>query len=333
MALKAKDLKHAEQIKAGIKGQKKGLKFEKILTDRINAIKKYCFLGEPVPHIVNGKPEIALLTYIVQNEPISKKIIDIKCHWLGGLATSGKGDELFDENGSPITACKSDILIDFVLESKEVKRIGVSVKTCNTSKPTNAQLFCSTAQAFCKMLNDNGVAVSSNFENSLKKFCGNDGFTPAELLSKSQLKQRACDDRRFFYEELGDDFHKEAEELFKNHQDDITRLLLQKAYKNDPYAPTYVFHQRNKSEDINNFPMAIFSVDQLVDLSKQYQGYTQKEYKIKKGTWKSDPNTHLAPRFGCIQFQRLGNKQNATQFQFNLEASYFYKITGQKGPS
>ncbi len=36
---------------------------------------------------------------------------------------------------------------------------------------------------------------------------------------------------------------------------------------------------------------------------------------------------HQAPRFGVIQMQRGGQKQHPEQLQFNLEASYFRKIS------
>ena len=67
-------------------------------------------------------------------------------------------------------------------------------------------------------------------------------------------------------------------------------------------------------------------------LSKKYSGFTKKLYADRKKSRSVEDRKltkgifHEAPRFGIIQFQRLGNKQNATQLQFNLEAGYFYNI-------
>ena len=47
---------------------------------------------------------------------------------------------------------------------------------------------------------------------------------------------------------------------------------------------------------------------------------------VRKGRFKGDPHEHLAPRFGIVQFQPLGNTQNRNQLQFNLEANYFNKL-------
>lgn len=332
MALKARDAKHAAQIKAGTTGQRSGLKFESTLRDRINSLKDLNFLNcnTPCTNIVDGKPEEALLYFIYKNKFSDKKITKVKCYWMGGHATSGKGDVIYDSNNNPIKACKSDIIIDFYHSVDQIDRVGVSVKTCNKKTPTNAQLYCSTALAFCELLRNNGITVTSEIETGLKKFCGNDQFRPIDILKKDVLKNRLSDHSRFYYEELGTTFHNELVELFKLHQDKITRLLLQKAYKTDPYPPSFVFHQRNKFTNINLFPMALFSIDELVTLSKKYCNFTLKDYVVNKGTWKNDPATHKAPRFGCVQFQRLGNKQNATQLQFNLEAAYFYKIIEKK---
>ena len=327
MSQKPKDKVHSKQIDAGISGQRKGLKFESILTTLINQLVKIPNSQNEVDHLIDGFPEISLIKFIAHNEFKGKKLLGVQAFWTGGFSTSSKKSSNI-VNGLNLKSCKSDILLDFEVQGqKEKSRIGVSVKSCNSLKPTNAQLFCSTAQAFCSMLRQNSINVSLNFETSLKKFCGVVGFTPHELLKKEELSSRKSDPRRFFYEELGTDFHKEAEEIFSQNQNTVTKLLLEKAYKDDPYPPSYIFHQRKKSLSLENFPAAIFSIDQLVNLSKNYKDYYTKKYSIKKGTWKSDPNIHQAPRFGCIQFQRLGNKQNATQLQFNLEASYFNKIT------
>ena len=65
---------------------------------------------------------------------------------------------------------------------------------------------------------------------------------------------------------------------------------------------------------------------EIVILSEQHSGYVLSEYRIHKGTYKNDTSSHLAPRFGFIQFQRGGQKQHPTQLQFNLKAGYFRHI-------
>jgi len=67
-------------------------------------------------------------------------------------------------------------------------------------------------------------------------------------------------------------------------------------------------------------------MNEIVELSHTYSGFILSEYVIRKGTYKNDNNTHLAPRFGFIQFQRGGQKQHPTQLQFNLKAGYFRHI-------
>jgi len=73
--------------------------------------------------------------------------------------------------------------------------------------------------------------------------------------------------------------------------------------------------------------VAIYHIDEILTLSKNYQGFKLKEYSVKKGSYKDPAGcTHLAPRFGIIQMQRGGQQQHPDQLQFNLEAGYFYKI-------
>lgn len=107
----------------------------------------------------------------------------------------------------------------------------------------------------------------------------------------------------------------------------IFRILLEKAYSEDTFPPKYLLHKTKKIEVGLQHEVAIFSIDELISLSKNHRKFETKEYSIRKGSY-PDPKgtTHQAPRFGIIQMQRLGNKQNATQLQFNLEAGYFYAL-------
>jgi hypothetical protein len=96
---------------------------------------------------------------------------------------------------------------------------------------------------------------------------------------------------------------------------------------NDPFVPEYVLHKTKKAPSWDKTEIAIYAIDELIELSREYQGYCTRPYSVKKGSYK-DPIgvTHLAPRFGIIQMQRGGQAQHPEQLQFNLEAGYFYKI-------
>lgn len=327
MALIARDERHQQQIIAGIAGRKRGHKFEETLTDYINSL-EFASIGPTVSpinnkHIYQGNPAIQLLQYIANSERLT--ITQVKAYWLGALATSGKGDMLLDQNGNPITGSKSDVLLQIVSDSG-VKIIGVSVKTCNKITPTNDQMYFSTARAFCKLLEDNGITVSQEAKTGMSQFCGDDGFRPIDVLPSNVIATRLSDPNRFYWEELSPEAKEDWKKIFENYQDQITMLLFQKAYKNDPYPPTYLLHQTVKYDDFTNCNIAIFTMDEIVSLSKQFQGYVLSSYKIRKGTYKNDPNEHSAPRFGFIQFQRGGQKQHPTQLQFNLKAGYFKHI-------
>ena len=325
MALNAKNKKHGEQIAAGIKGRNKGHNFERDLTASLNKINPKLFLKnkEINEHIFLGRPENILFDYVLNREGFAPFTGKFKAYWLGGLATSGQGDMIPGLDGENLKRAKADVLLEFE-GTKKNRHIGVSIKTCNKEKPTNAQLFCSTATAFCELLRRNNIEVSNNIELGLKMFCGDSGYSPKD---QKKDKGRLSDPDRWFYEELPEAARKDMEMLFTKNQDEITKVLLTKGYSDDPFPPEYVFHQMHKAESPTQFPVAIFSMDELLALSKSYRGYELRPYLIRKGRFKGDPNTHFAPRFGCVQFQRLGNKQNATQLQFNLEANYFNKIT------
>lgn len=329
MALKPRNSRHKSQIEAGITGRLKGHSFESELSVSLNGDKSN--FRKPMVkregHLYDGDPATVLASYILQHMGL-EEVDKIKAYWLGGLATSGKGDTVFGISGDRIKRSKSDILIE--LEHRgSLARIGVSVKTCFKPKPTNAQLFCSTASAICGLFRKNNIPVSPDFESGLKMFCGDEGYRPLDLLG-SKIKSRKSDPERWFFEELPNKSKNEITDTFTRYQDEITRVLLQRAYAEDPFPPQYILHQRSIAPRSDFVPLSIFHVDELIALSKAYGSFELRPYQVRKGRFKGDPNTHFAPRFGCVQFQRLGNKQNATQLQFNLEAGYFYKITSQR---
>jgi hypothetical protein len=135
------------------------------------------------------------------------------------------------------------------------------------------------------------------------------------------------DPRRYFWEEIEPKGRSEWELVLTSKQDDVSRLLFQKAYLNDPFVPDFLLHKTKLAPNWQNTEVAIYSIDELIDLSRAYQGYATRPYNVKKGSYKDPTGVfHLAPRFGVIQMQRGGQAQHPDQLQFNLEASYFYKL-------
>lgn len=68
----------------------------------------------------------------------------------------------------------------------------------------------------------------------MKQFCGDVGFRPSD---DNSITNRLTDPRRFFWEEINQEGKNEHEQIFTDYQDEITRLLLQKAYLNEPFIP------------------------------------------------------------------------------------------------
>ena len=321
------------QIDAGTVGRQKGHQFEKILSDKIN---NYDFKSEEIDaakkeiennkHLFKGKPHVFVVAYVAKKLNLS--FSSVKCWWTGGLATSGNGDILLDDNGNRVTHCKADIILDFETPNG-LKRVGISVKSCNKKTPTNDQMFFSTARAFCRLLTDNGIALSEEAIKGMQMFCGDEGYRPMDIMNQSQLDTRISDPRRYFWEELSSTAKQEWKNIFDTWQDKITDLLFRKAYKNDPFVPEFLLHQTVKYDDFNKCEVALFTMEEIVKESREYCGYVLVPYVIRKGTYKNDNNTHYAPRFGFIQFQRGGQKQHPTQLQFNLKSGYFYHL-GEK---
>ena len=327
MAQKPTNRKHGAQILAGTVGRNKGHLFEKYLAAKINSFdlnNEDLYLLSENKHIFTGDPTFQLLRYVLVTLGI-KKLSKVQSWWLGGLATSGEGDEFLDEEGKVISKSKSDILLKLWSSSKEVMSIGVSVKTCSKSTPTNDQLYFTTASAFCNLLRRNGVGVSEKAENALKMFCGDSGFRPVDKKG-FDATERQADPDRWFWEELPKSGRTEWECLFSHRQTEISKILLQKAYLSDPFAPEFLLHQTVATKYLDNMEVALFRVDELIKYSVLAGGFSTRTYRIRKGRFKNDKAEHLAPRFGYIQMQRGGQKQHQTQLQFNLQAGYFYKL-------
>ena len=248
-----------------------------------------------------------------------------KAWWLGGLATAQDGDVLVDENGNAITKCKSDVLLDIDTPDK-LYRIGVSVKTCNNKSPTNDQMFFTTARAFCQLLRANGINCSDWAVDAMSMFCGDTGFRPIDHMTKHELNIRPSDPNRYYWEELPAQAQYEWENIFMKYQNKISLILFQKAHKDDPFSPQVLLHQTIRFESFDNCQIALFTMDEIIELSRRHSRFVLSPYVIRKGRYKSDRSTHYAPRFGFIQFQRAGNKQHPTQLQFNLKAGYFMHL-------
>ncbi len=244
--------------------------------------------------------------------------------WLGGLATAQAGDVSIDASGQAVTKTKSDVLVHLRWRDGQTRSFGVSVKACNNKAPTNAQLYFTTARGFCALMRREGLAMSLSAEHALRQFCGDAGFRPID--ETPPAPGRLSDPNRWYWEELPQQGRDDLERLFASHQASVTRTLLQAAYPDDPHRPVYVMHQRYRCVSQADCPLAILSVDQFVEQSSAFGGFSTRRHAIRKGTYKSDPGIHLAPRFGFVQFQRGGQKQHPTQLQFNLMAGYFNKL-------
>jgi hypothetical protein len=327
MALKPTDEQHALQIQAGTLGRKTGHDFEDNLTSRLNSLPmpyRIDELSAPENHLFTDKPERSVLHYICSRKEITKlhKIIALST---GTLATSEAGKRWLDVNGVKVSRCKSDIILTLKPTSGTDVTVGISTKQCNNKNPTNAQLYFTTAKGFCNLLRNNGIKISEKGEIALRQFCGDEGFRPLD--SPDLLINRQSDPRRFFWEEINSEGRVELENLLTQKQDEITRLLLQKAYLDDPFAPDFILHKTKRAESWDKTEVALYTIDELTNLSRKYAGFALESYSVKKGSYR-DPEgvRHLAPRFGIVQMQRGGQSQHPTQLQFNLKAGYFYKI-------
>lgn len=313
---------HSKQIEAGTIGRKEGHKFEALLAAEINKLNGAVFTPtNNTSHLLQGNPARNLIQYISNNR--NTVIKSVKASWLGGLATSGLGDAITDDNGNPITKSKSDVLIKIQTQDT-TETVGISVKTCNKKNPTNDQMFFTTAKAFCQLLSGNGIEVSEEAMAGLSMFCGDVGYRPADRMSKEALAVRNLDPNRYYWEEMPIKAQNDWNDIISKNQDEISLLLFQKAYKDDPFPPEYLLHQTVKYTDFKNCETAIFSTNEIIQLSKKHSGFVLSGYRIYKGTYKNKDVVHMAPRFGIIQFQRGGQKVHPTQLQFNLKSGYFY---------
>lgn len=325
MALEPLNAAHALQIQAGLLGRKAGHKFEDSIASEINSSPFPLTIpkSDGIGHVFKGRPSALLLSYIGRSLGF-EEIIEAVAISTGSLATSEEGQKWLMVNGVRVSKCKSDLVITIRSACGTSKSVGVSTKQCNNASPTNAQLFFSTARGFSNLLKANAIPVSDEAVLALRQFCGDVGFRP---MDSSSTAVRLTDPRRFFWEEVNGVGRAEWEALFSGKQDEITRLLLQKAYMDDPFSPDFLLHKTRLEASPDEIEVAIYSIDELVRLSRSYKGFETRAYSVRKGSYKDPAGVqHLAPRFGIIQMQRGGQEQHPEQLQFNLEAGYFYKL-------
>jgi hypothetical protein len=224
MALEAIDQAHALQIQAGILGRNSGHAFEDRVTKEINAL-RYPFALEPLPlgHVFTGDPAILLLRYIAGRLKITT-ITSATAISTGALATSEEGKRWLSINGASISRCKSDLILT-LSRGRQRMTVGISTKQCNNTKPTNAQLYFTTARGFVNLLRENRIPVPEDALTALRQFCGDSGFRPIDdpLIARN----RTTDPRRFFWEETNAAGRAGWERIFSQTQAEISRLLFQ----------------------------------------------------------------------------------------------------------
>ena len=325
MPLAPSDREHALQIQAGTLGRKSGHAFEDAVADAINrATYPLTFSNATNRHVQIGEPGHLLLRYVATTCRRCT-IQHAAAISTGALATSEEGQQWLEVNGVKVKRCKSDIIVTLRFDSETEHTVGVSTKQCNNATPTNAQLFFTTARGFTKLLALHRISVSDHAVLALRQFCGDRGFRPSD--NANLLEQRTVDPRRFFWEETHEPGRREWEELFSECQDQVTRLLLQRAYLEDPFSPDFLLHKTKRAPSPELTEVAIYTVDELVAHSRRDSSFHLRPYSVRKGSFKDPPGvTHMAPRFGIVQMQRGGQAQHPEQLQFNLQAGYFYKI-------
>lgn len=325
MALDPIDEAHALQIQAGALGRTAGHRFEDAIAASVNAAVYPITVNERnPPNLTVGDPAALLLRFIAASLGYGK-VRGAHAISTGALATSEEGVKWLSINGVNVSRCKSDLVVTLKSGDGRSSSLGISTKQCNNAVPTNAQLYFTTAQGFVNLLRANGLEVSNRGLAALRQFCGEPGSRPAD--DAGAMAGRLVDPRRYFWEEIEAGGRSELETTLAKHQDTVTRLLLQKAYVDDPFIPEFLLHKTKKCEAWQMTEVAIYSIDDLIRLSSQYQGFATRAYSVHKGSYKDPPGVqHLAPRFGIVQMQRAASKQHPTQLQFNLEAGYFYKL-------
>ena len=261
MALTPTDREHALQIQAGTLGRRSGHAFEDAIADTINRITYPIEFPHVLDeHVIVGEPARLLLNYVASTFQ-HNTVEHATALSTGALATSEQGKKWLEVNGATLTRCKSDIIITFRFSQDNEHTVGVSTKQCNSATPTNAQLFFTTARGFANILSTDGIPVSDDAVFALRQFCGDSGFRPSD--NPDLLTHRLVDPRRFFWEEIHEPGRLEWERIFSERQERITRLLLQRAYLEDPFSPDFLLHKTKRSTFQDRTEVAIYTIDEL----------------------------------------------------------------------
>lgn len=317
MALQALNDQHAAQILAGTLGRDAGHSFESGIATAINALGAEPFrVTPPTGHLSSGVPALELLNYIAAHVGLTE-VAKAEAWWFGGLATSGKGHRAIPGTDIVVPRSKSDVFVRLRSADTEILT-GVGIKTCNKDSPTNAQLFFTTAQAFCDLLESRVSAVAPHAREALRMFCGDEGFRPVDLGARGTASTD-----RFFWEETPAQAQAFWKGYLTEYQVPVTELLLRFAYADDPVPPDFLMHQRVKPMDPLEVPIALYSIEEFLAINVAAGPFSTKPYRVLKGSARNPDIVHEAPRFGYVQFQRGGQRQHPTQLQFNLKAGYF----------
>jgi len=216
MALEPENERHAAQIKAGTTGRKRGHSFESVVAEGINRL-KMPLTRQAIPEgcLFKGEPGQALLNFVLSDLKLAR-VKSARAISAGALATAEEGEKILVVNGVGVRRCKSDVILTLEAEGQSITK-GVSVKQCSNKNPTNAQLYFSTATAFCQLLRNNGIQVSDQAVAAMRMFCGEPGHRPLD--NPDALRSRRCDPNRWFWEELPCAARKELEGVFTRQQD------------------------------------------------------------------------------------------------------------------
>jgi hypothetical protein len=176
VALNPIDEIHAAQIQAGTLGRRTGHDFEDRITAGINALQfPLSVHNAPTHHVNRGNPASLLLAYVASHYG-HDRIESAIALSTGALATSEDGRKWLNVNGVGVRRCKSDLILTLTFPNGSSVTCGISTKQCNNRKPTNAQLYFTTALAFSNLLRANDIPVSDQATAALRQFCGDKGF-------------------------------------------------------------------------------------------------------------------------------------------------------------
>ena len=102
------------------------------------------------------------------------------------------------------------------------------------------------------------------------------GFRPLD-----QNIRRGTIKKGIFWEEINKDGKNFGKNCLKINKE-ITEILFRKGYSDDPYEPDYLLHKTRKVDENEREEYAIFSIDQLIKMSIDYQGFIKNKYQVKK---------------------------------------------------